>query len=259
MTVHDELTEVLCLVANGDRPAIDYLIPMVYDQVHSIAARHMEYERRNHTLDPAAVVNEVYARLVSERQVVWQNRDQFFAVIARCVKQVLLNHARGHHAKKRGGYASRLTLSDHSADISRSRTIDATDLCDALCALRVLEPRHAMVVEFRFFGGLSVRAVAGLLGVSERTVESDWQFARAWLRARHAPPRVISTQREHRTTARSARPGEVRRPTGSHSRGSSRVPFPRARRVQAGTGPHDRERGPKRVNGLEPSTFSLGS
>ncbi len=159
-------------------------MPLVYDELRSLARRYMRSERREHTLQPTALVHEAYLRLVDRPRVDWRGRTHFFAVGARVMRHLLIDHARGRGRKKRGGGRYRVTLTDWRA-AGGEAGLDPGELLDLDAALEKLarvDEREARVVELRFFAGLTVAEVAHALGVSKRTVEQDWTHARAWLR-----------------------------------------------------------------------------
>ena len=176
---HD-VTKILELLRQGDDDASERLIPLVYDSLKAIAGRHLAHERRDHTLQPTALVHEAYLQLVDDASRDWKNRAHFFGVASRVIRRILVDHARSHLALKRGGDRERVTLSEDVA-FSESRELDVLALDDALEQLFELHDRQARVVELRFFGGLSVEEVALALHVSPRTVKGDWRVARAWL------------------------------------------------------------------------------
>lgn len=160
------------------------LLPIVYDELRRLARAYMSRERRNHTLQPTALVNEAYLRLVDSSRIDWRGRTHFFAVGAEAMRRVLIDHARGRDALKRGAGWQRVTLA-HELGTPNGRELDAETLLSlqrALDKLRELDERQARIAELRFFGGLTVAEVAELLGVSKRTVEGDWTHAKAWLR-----------------------------------------------------------------------------
>ena len=187
MDLNNEATRLLKGLANGDTGAGDRLLPLVYSELRNLASRHLKRERPDHTLQATALVHEAYLQLVDASSINWQGRTHFFAMAARVVRQVLIQHARTHDAQKRGGDRKRITLAEGIA-ISPSREVDLLDLDEALTQLATVHERQARVVELRFFGGLSVEEVAAALGVSERTVKGDWKVARAWLRSKIDDP-----------------------------------------------------------------------
>ena len=164
----------------GDRQAFDQMFPVVYDELHRLAAQYLRRERPDHTLQPTALVNEAYLRLVNQRRVDWRNRAQFVGVAAGMMRRILVNQARDRAAAKRPNARERVSLSlaESSADAS---TVDVIALEDALNRLTALDPRKAKVVELRFFGGLTMDEIAEVLAISVATVEREWSFARAWL------------------------------------------------------------------------------
>ena len=175
-----DVTGLLQAWSQGDPEAAEKLVPLVYDELRRQAARRLRRERRDHTLRPTALVHEAYLRLVGQRQVIWKNRTQFFAVAARMMRRVLVDHARQHRAVKRAGSWCRITL-DEGIAASEPRDLDLVALEDALTDLTALDPDKARMVELRFFGGLSVEDAAEVLGVSPATVTREWRMVRAWL------------------------------------------------------------------------------
>jgi RNA polymerase sigma-70 factor (ECF subfamily) len=164
----------------GDKQALDRLAPLVYRELHRIAVRMMFAERPNHTLQATALVNEAYVRLVDARQVTWQDRAHFFALCARAMREILIDHARTRASAKHGGGQVSIEL-DEGLTPGPSPGANLLELDDALKRLAALDPRKSQVVELRFFGGLSLDETAHTLKVSPRTVKRDWQLARAWL------------------------------------------------------------------------------
>ncbi len=176
-----EVTELLVAWERGDDEALRRLGHLVYDELRAIAAAQMRGERRDHTLQPTALVHEAFLRLSDQRRRQWKERRQFFAVASRLMRQVLVDHARAHRASKRGGEAARVEVTSLDALAAPSEVFDVLALDEALTRLAALQPRLARVVELRFFGGLEVEETAELLGCSPRTVKRDWVLARAWL------------------------------------------------------------------------------
>lgn len=175
------ITKLLVRWSDGDKTALDKLMPLVYDELHKIANDYLRRERRNHSLEPTALVHEAYIRLVDQKHVSWQNRAQFFGMAAKLIRNILVDHARWHKAAKRGGEDCTLSLS--KADrVGSKADLDLVALDDALNQLSVTNPEHSRVVELRFFGGLTIDETAEVLGVSHATIERQWSFARAWLR-----------------------------------------------------------------------------
>lgn len=176
-----EITALLIDWNNGDRAALDRLMPLVYEELYRLARHYMRLERAGHTLQTTALINEAYLRLVDQRSVRWQNRAHFFAISAQLMRRILVDHARSHTRAKRGGDARKVLLDD-AALVSQERAAELVSLDEALKRLAALDPRKEQVVELRFFGGLSVEETVEVLEVSPRTVEREWRLARAWLR-----------------------------------------------------------------------------
>lgn len=182
MTVGSAITGILDRVRAGDRAALDELFPLLYSELHDMARREMRGERTNHTLQPTALVNEAYLRLVGGNGAAgWRDRTHFLSAAARAMKHALIDHARAQGAQKRDG-GFRVTLTDgHVGATDPSVSLDFLALKDALEELAGAEPRWAEVVELRFFGGLDIEETAEVLQVSPITVTRDWRFAKAWL------------------------------------------------------------------------------
>jgi RNA polymerase sigma factor (TIGR02999 family) len=168
----------------GDATAMDALMPLVHDQLRRLAQSYMRRERAGHTLEPTALVNEAYVRLVDQRDVRWAGRGHFFAIAAKAMRRVLVDHARGHQAAKRGGGGERVTLSSIAADGRGPDDLDVLWLHEALEKLAALDSRQARVVELRYFSGLTVEEVAEALHISPATVKREWATARCWLAVR---------------------------------------------------------------------------
>ncbi len=179
-TPSPEITELLRAWGQGDQSALEQLTPLVYQELHRLARRHMSRENEGHTLQATALIHEVYLRLVDFRSVQWQDRAHFFAVCARLMRRILIDFARSHDSLKRGGDDSRVAL-DEGLIISPDVPAQLMDLEHALTKLAVEDPRKSSVVELRFFGGLTVKETAEVLKVSPDTVMRDWSMARAWL------------------------------------------------------------------------------
>lgn len=177
----EDITELLLAWRQGDDAARDALAPLVYQELRRLARRHMGGEQPDHTLQPTALVNEAWLRLIDVRRVQWQDRAHFFAVASRMMRRVLVDAARARRSRKRGGGAQDITL-DSRVDLGIPQNVDVIALDDALAGLEQLDPRKCQVVELRFFGGLSGEETAEALGVSSATVARDWTFARTWLR-----------------------------------------------------------------------------
>jgi RNA polymerase sigma factor (TIGR02999 family) len=163
-----------------DPAAAGRVFELVHGELHRLAANLMRRERPDHTLQPTALVNEAYLRLVDGTRVEWQNRAHFFGIAARAMRQILVDHARMRAAEKRGGGWERVTL-DEQLMPNVASEVDLTELDDALTRLGGLDERMARIVELRFFAGLTVDEVAHVLGISRRTVEREWRVAKMWL------------------------------------------------------------------------------
>jgi RNA polymerase sigma factor (TIGR02999 family) len=178
MAPAEDVTLLLEKVAGGDRRAPDALLEAVYPDLRRLAAAYLRNEHDAHTLQATALVHEAYVRLVDWKQVSWQSRAQFFAVAAKVMRRILVDHARARQAAKRDG-GDRLLL-DEAVSVAEERSFDLLALEDALQDLARLDARQARIVEMRFFGGLSIEETAHVLDVSETTVRRDWTHAKAW-------------------------------------------------------------------------------
>lgn len=178
-TAHD-ITTLLLAWGAGDRAALDRLTPLVYDELHRLAASYMRRERAGQTLEATALIHEAWMRLIDVRQVEWQNRAHFFGMAARVMRQILVAAARDRGWQKRGGGTQRISL-DEALVIDAGRDEDLVALDEALQALAAFDARKAQVVEMRFFGGLTEAEIAATLHVSTETVRRDWRLAKAWL------------------------------------------------------------------------------
>jgi RNA polymerase sigma factor (TIGR02999 family) len=175
-----DITGLLLSWGQGDQAALDQLIPLVHQELRQIARRHMARERAGNSLQPTALVNEAYLRLVDLQRIQWQDRAHFFAMSSRLMRRVLVDLARGKAFQKRGGGAQRVTFVEELLPGTQP-THELVALDDALTALAERDPRKSQVVEMRFFGGLTVEETAEALGVSRDTVLRDWQFSKDWL------------------------------------------------------------------------------
>jgi RNA polymerase sigma-70 factor (ECF subfamily) len=174
------VTELLVQWGRGDDAALDRLVPLVHHELHQIASRHMAHERGGHTLQPTALVNETYLRLVEAKNVTWQDRAHFLAVCAQVMRRILVDHARARRSQKRGGDVPTVTF-DEALVMTEDRRHDVIALDDALNALAQFDARKSRVVELRCFGGLTVEETATVVNVSQDTVMRDWKLAKAWL------------------------------------------------------------------------------
>jgi RNA polymerase sigma factor (TIGR02999 family) len=175
-----EVTQLLLAWADGDKQAMEALMPIVYRELHRLARRYMAGERVQHTLQASALVNEAYLKLIDVERVQWQNRAHFFGVSAQMMRRILVDFARSRHYQKRGGGAQQVTLNEELIPSGGNRN-DLAALDDALKSLEAIDARKVRVVEMRFFAGLSVEETAEAMQVSPETVMRDWKFAKAWL------------------------------------------------------------------------------
>lgn len=180
MTETHEVTVLLQRLSAGSGDAPEELLPLVYDELRRLAQGYLNNERAGHTLQATALVHEAYIRLVDWKNVTWQNRAHFFAVAARLMRKILVDHARARKAEKRGGAWQRLAL-DEAVSFPSGRDLDLVDLDDALQALESLDRLQANIVELRFFGGLTIEETAHALSISPATVKREWTVAKAWL------------------------------------------------------------------------------
>ena len=174
------VSDLLHAWGGGDAQARDDLLPLVYAELRAQAARYMRRERRDHTLQPTALVHEAYLRLIGQTRVSWQNRAHFFGLAAEMMRRILVDHARKHQAAKRPGAAVRVAWDDR-AGATPPLDCELLLLDQALTELAAVDPRQAQVVELRYFGGLSEQEVSEVQSVSRATVTRDWNVARAWL------------------------------------------------------------------------------
>jgi RNA polymerase sigma factor (TIGR02999 family) len=175
-----DVTELLRAWCQGDRAALDRLVPLVSTELHDLAHRYMRREPSGHTLQTTALVNEAYLRLIDATKVQWQDRAHFFAISANLMRRILVDHARARDYKKRGGGATRIDL-DEGQIPTPEPGADVVALDEALDALAAFDPQGARIVELRFFGGLSVEETAEVIGVSPRTIKREWAAAKVWL------------------------------------------------------------------------------
>ena len=183
----NDVSQLLRAWSQGDETALERLTPLVYEELHRLAQRFMAEERRGHTLQPTALVNEAFLRLVNAGPADFQDRTHFFAVSARVMRRILVDWARLRRAQKRGGDVALLEVGENLAVAGNSRPWGASgnDLIavdDALKTLAELDPRKSQIVELRFFGGLSIKETAAVLKVSEETIRKDWNITKSWLR-----------------------------------------------------------------------------
>jgi RNA polymerase sigma factor (TIGR02999 family) len=176
------VTEILHDWSRGDREALNRLMPLVYSELRQLAGRRLRLERPGHTLQTTALIHEAYLRLADQRRVSWQNRGHFFAIAARLMRRILVDHSRGRERIKRGGAAARVPLDEALVVAAEQLNVDVLALDDALTRLLEFDARQCQIVELRFFCGLNIEETALALGVSAATVKNDWSIAKAWLR-----------------------------------------------------------------------------
>jgi RNA polymerase sigma factor (TIGR02999 family) len=177
------ITQLLMAWSDGQRDALDRLLPLVYADLRRQASRYMRHEPAGHALQPTALVHEAYLRLIDQRRVKWRNRAHFYGVAAGMMRRVLVDDARARQAEKRGDGWERVTLSDVDAQQPGAGSVDVLALHDALERLAAFDPRKERIVELRYFGGLTIEETAEVMGISEATIVREWTMAKAWLRA----------------------------------------------------------------------------
>ena len=178
----EAVTQVLAEWSRGEEAALDRLAPLIYPELRRIAGRQLRRERSDHTLQPTALVHEVFLQLVDQRHATWENRAQFFAVAAQLMRRILVDHARSRHALKRGGAITKVALDVRAVDVSADPiAAEVLAVDQALERLAEQDPDQARIVELRFFGGLSVEETAKVMERSARTVKREWRVAKAWL------------------------------------------------------------------------------
>lgn len=180
MTANQDITGLLVQWKRGDEEALGQLLPLVYGELRTLARSYLRRERRDHTLQPTALVHELFIRLTTDGTTDWQDRAHFFGIAARAMRQILVSQARRHHALKRGGAVDKVDM-ETVPEIAVRPDVDLTALDEALLGLARHDPRQAQVVEYRVFGGYTIEETAQLLGCSEATVSRDWETARVWL------------------------------------------------------------------------------
>ena len=180
LTRNSDVTRLLSDWSNGDRRALDELLPLVYEELRHLANAYLRRERDGHTLQSTALVHEAFLRLVNQHDVQWQGRAHFFGIAAQMIRRILVDHARAQRAAKRGAGAVRIELGEELA-VAQQRDLDLIALDDALERLATMDGRQSRIVELRFFAGLSVEDTADVMGISTATVKREWSSARAWL------------------------------------------------------------------------------
>jgi RNA polymerase sigma-70 factor, ECF subfamily len=182
MSVQEDVTRLLGRIADGDGDMVNQLLPLVYDELHSLARGQLRSERRDHSLQATALVHEAYLRLVDQKGVEWNSHAHFVAIAATAMRRILVEYARGRGRRKRGGGADRERLSlDDALVVGFERDTGLLDLDQALDRLAQRSPNRARIVEMRFFGGLTVEEVAAVLEISVSSVNREWRYSRAWL------------------------------------------------------------------------------
>ncbi len=184
---HPPVTELLIAWSGGDGEALDRLVPLIYGELERMARRRLRQERRGHTLDTRSLVHEAYLRLVDQQRADWRNRSQFLSVAAAMMRRVLVDHARRRQAARRGGNPVRITLGDTPDSTAAHKLEEILAVDEALERLEKLDARQGRTVTLRYFAGMTLEEIAGLLDVSLATVKRDWTVARAWLRRELRP------------------------------------------------------------------------
>lgn len=174
------MTQLLINWNNGDPSALDQLLPLVHDELRRIARRYLRRETPGHTLQPTALVNEAYLRLINQHHVQWQNRAQFFGLAAQLMRRILVDHARRHAYAKRGGGALQVSF-DEGMAVTEAKAAELLAVNEALEKLTKLDARKGRIIELRFFGGLNLDETAEVLHISSPTVQREWRAAKAWL------------------------------------------------------------------------------
>lgn len=176
-----DVTALLIEWSQGDRAALERLLPLIYDECRRIASRQLRREHRQHTLDPTALVHEAYLRLADQRRATWENRAQFYGVVARVMRRILVDYARARAARKRGGGAVLVSLEAAADESGDASVADIVAIDEALERLGAQDPDQVRIIELRFFAGLSVEETASVLNRSPRTIKREWRLAKAWL------------------------------------------------------------------------------
>jgi RNA polymerase sigma-70 factor, ECF subfamily len=182
MQNNPNITQLLQEWSKGKAEALEELMPLVYDELRRQATRFLQKERRDHTLQATALINEAYLKLIGRKEVEWKNRNHFFAIAATAMRRILVDHARERQREKRGGSEENLPLEEATNILGREKSLDLVALDEALNRLAKMNARQARVVELRYFSGLNNDEAAEVLGVSNATIRNDWNLARAWLK-----------------------------------------------------------------------------
>lgn len=175
------ITQLLKRWSNGEENARDELMDIVYDELHRLAVTYLRRERREHTLQPTALVNELFLKISEQHSMSWRNRAQFFGVAAQFMRRILVDHARAHSASKRGGDRYCVSLRNIAA-FGAQPDVDLLALHEILNELEKIDPDQSRIVELRFFGGLTIKKTAEVMGISHATVEREWALAKAYLK-----------------------------------------------------------------------------
>lgn len=176
------ISQLLVKWSDGDEAALEDLMPLVYNELRRLANNYLRRERPGHTLQPTALVNEAYLKLVDQKNTRWQNRAQFYGIAAQLMRRILVDHARLRHAEKRGGAEQQRLSITSAGDLAIKPDLDVLALHEALEELATIDPQQSRIVELKFFGGLSIEETAEVMRLGHATVERDWKMARAWLR-----------------------------------------------------------------------------
>ncbi len=176
-----EISRLLQAWSDGNRTALDELLPLVYDELHRQAHRFLRRERQNHTLQTTALIHEAYLNLIEQDRVSWQNREHFFAISANLMRRILVNYANARHRRKRGGSAENLPLDETILIAAQKTEVDLLALDEALTRLEVIDKQQAQIVEMRYFSGLTIEETAEVLSISPATIKRDWKMTKAWL------------------------------------------------------------------------------
>jgi RNA polymerase sigma factor (TIGR02999 family) len=182
----NQVTVLLRKWSEGDESALEQLTPLVYDELHRLAHRHMRRESAGHVLQTSALINEAYLRLVDQPRIQWESRAHFFGIAARLMRRILVDDARKRNSAKRGGSLIQVPL-DEVENLAQQQAANVVAVDEALQRLEAIDERQSQIVELRFFGGLSIDETADLLKVSPGTVMREWTFARAWLKSQMKP------------------------------------------------------------------------
>ena len=178
----ENITQLLARVSKGDKTALEELTPLVYDELHRLAVTYLRRERREHTLQPTALVNELYLKIFGQERINWCNRAQFYGVAAQLMRRILVDHARAHFTSKRGGNRLCVSLAKIAATFGAQPDTDLLALHEVLKRLEKLDPTQARIVVLRFFGGLTIEETGEVMDISHATVEREWRIAKAYLK-----------------------------------------------------------------------------